>query len=309
MRWNAGDVLKRRKLKRRKVVLTTDCGADMDDQWALVHLALSPEIELRGIVTTHAPNLVAPAAETAVRVAAEVLDHLDFAKTIPVMAGSSIPLSDGQPWPNPGVDFIIEQARDCRTSDRLVVLVIGAATDLASALLIDASLGDRIEIIAMAFDAWPDGGDSFNVRNDLSAWRVLLASTAPITVGDAVVTRRDLALTSRQAEQWLGGGFVGDYLIELLSGWIDAHPELVRRVTGDPSSWPVWDQVVVAHLLGMTVTEARSRPHVRDDYRFDHSASNDQFISWVTRIDAARLWGNLQRRHLEIGTIHEDDAG
>ncbi len=58
------------------VVLTTDCGADMDDQWTLAHLVLSSEIELRGVVTTHAPNLAAPAAETAARVVAEVLDHL-----------------------------------------------------------------------------------------------------------------------------------------------------------------------------------------------------------------------------------------
>ena len=27
-------------------VLTTDCGAEMDDQWALAHLLLSPEVDL-----------------------------------------------------------------------------------------------------------------------------------------------------------------------------------------------------------------------------------------------------------------------
>jgi len=31
------------------VVLSTDCGADIDDQWALAHLILSPELDLRGI--------------------------------------------------------------------------------------------------------------------------------------------------------------------------------------------------------------------------------------------------------------------
>ena len=36
------------------VALSTDCGADIDDQWALAHLLLSPELDLRAIITTHA---------------------------------------------------------------------------------------------------------------------------------------------------------------------------------------------------------------------------------------------------------------
>ncbi len=57
----------------RRVVLTTDIGAEVDDQWALAHLAVAPEIELRGVVTTHAPRLAVPAAHTAARVARDVL--------------------------------------------------------------------------------------------------------------------------------------------------------------------------------------------------------------------------------------------
>ncbi|MBX6314550.1 MAG: hypothetical protein IRY99_16805, partial [Isosphaeraceae bacterium] len=54
---------------RRAVVVTTDCGASFDDQWALTHLALCPEFDLKGIVTTHAPNLPPPAAEASARAA------------------------------------------------------------------------------------------------------------------------------------------------------------------------------------------------------------------------------------------------
>src|SRR5262245_59931757 len=73
---------------RRAVVLTTDCGCEVDDQWALVHLCLSPAIDLRGVVTTHAPNLRAPAAESSARVAYKVLDLLPLAARPPVMSGS-----------------------------------------------------------------------------------------------------------------------------------------------------------------------------------------------------------------------------
>ena len=43
----------------RPVILTTDCGADMDDQWALAHLVLSPEFDVRAVVTTHTGKFAA----------------------------------------------------------------------------------------------------------------------------------------------------------------------------------------------------------------------------------------------------------
>src|SRR4051812_1358309 len=60
----------------RPVVVSTDIGAEVDDQWALAHLALSPAVELKGVVTTHAPSLPEPAADSAARVARELLDLL-----------------------------------------------------------------------------------------------------------------------------------------------------------------------------------------------------------------------------------------
>ena len=35
------------------IVLTTDCGAEIDDQFALAHQVLSPALDLRAVVTTH----------------------------------------------------------------------------------------------------------------------------------------------------------------------------------------------------------------------------------------------------------------
>src|SRR5262249_51524215 len=157
------------------------------------------------VVTTHAPGLPAPAAEASARSARAVLDRLPLRERPPVLAGSSHPLSaPGRPEPNPGVDFLMARAREHSASDRLVVLIIGAPTDVASALLIDPTLADRVEIVAMAFDSWPRGGDPFNVRNDVRAWQVVLASRAPLAVGDVAATRRELAMTREKARALLG---------------------------------------------------------------------------------------------------------
>ncbi|MEA2531482.1 MAG: hypothetical protein QOG89_3126 [Thermomicrobiales bacterium] len=284
---------------RRAVVLTTDCGTDMDDEWAVAHLSLSPEIDLRGIVTTHAPNLAAPAAETAARAVAQVLDRVSPPARPPVLCGGSEPLTDGKtPRPNPGVEFILDQARGRTADDRLVLLAIGAATDVASALLVDPSLADRIEVVAMGFDGWPGGSDGWNVKNDIPAWQTLMASRAPITVGAADVCIRRLTLTADQARTRLAGcGEGGEFLVGLLVDWLDREAQMARQVTGS-AAWPVWDEVVVAHLLGLTSSDAYPRPSLRDDMTFDHPASADAAppVRWITDLDTDRLWGDLTQK-------------
>jgi purine nucleosidase len=294
---------------RRAVVLTTDCGTEMDDQWAVAHLVLCAELDLRGIVTNHAPNLAAPAAETAARVVAEVLDQVSPAARPPVLAGSSGPLPDGQtPQRNQGVEFILDQARTRTADDRLVVLAIGAATDVASALLVEPSLVDRIEVVAMGFDGWPGGGDVWNVRNDIPAWQTLMASGVPLTVGDAAVCIKRLTLSGERGRSLLAGcGNGGEYLVRLLVDFIAAEADMAHQVTGN-AAWPVWDEVVVAHLLGLTSTETYPRPTVRDDTTLEHSSADggDRSVTWITDVDGDRLWADLKRR-LTIGQVPAAD--
>lgn len=298
----------RRTISRRAVVLTTDCGADMDDQWTLAQLALAPELELRGIVTTHAPSLAAPAAATAARVAQEVLDHLPLATRPPIIAGSSVPLaSRTEPLANAGVQFLLQQSRAHSSARRLAVLVVGAATDVASALLIEPQFADRIELIAMGFERWPVGEDTWNVKNDVRAWQVLFASRAPIVIGDATVTKRDLLIERHTAhELFARHGLSGRYLADLHTAWLNKEAELCQKVTGSRDAWPVWDQVTVAHLLGLTRSKVHPRPILRDDMRFVHPAHTTSrkprraaTVAWITAINSVKLWkhctANLER--------------
>jgi len=265
----------------------------MDDQWTLAHLLVAPELDLRGVVTTHAPGLDAPAAETTARVAREVSERIPHCcGAMPVFAGSSVPLADERtPRTNAGVRFLLEESRRFDAERRLAVLVTGAATDVASALLLDPGLAGRIEIVAMGFDAWPRGGDSWNVKNDPAAWRVLLASRAPLVVGDATVTRRELALTRERArEMFASHGATGEYLVGLLERWLDRDPAFTRQVTGQPDTWVIWDEVTTAYLLGMTRADVRPRPRLRADLSFEHQGRSSRKLLWVTSVDAPRLW-------------------
>jgi purine nucleosidase len=275
------------------VVVSTDCGAEVDDQWALAHLALSPEVALKGVVTTHAPGVRPLTAEASAKVAREVFAKMKVAAPPPIAAGSSEPLkADGKPRDNAGVQLLIEAAKGHSADDRLTVVMIGAATDVASALLIDPTWADRVRIVAMAFDGWPEGGDPWNVKNDVRAWQVVMDSRVPLVVGDATITRKRLIQTVESAKRFADRGPRGAYLVGLLEAFVARAPKMVESVSGRAGAWPIWDEVVVAYLLGMTEQEERPRPSLRNDRTLDHSRPRGR-ITWITAIDADRLWNDL----------------
>src|SRR5439155_24574076 len=130
---------------------------------------------------------------------------------------------------NPGVDLLLSESRRPQ-GRRLHVLVIGAATDVASALLIDPGFAERVEVVAMGFDGWPEGGDPWNVKNDVRAWQVLLQSRVPIVVGDGDVGRRRLGMSVASAHRWLdASGAPGRPLVALLETWLTKNAALARK--------------------------------------------------------------------------------
>ena len=279
---------------RKAVVVTTDIGNEVDDQWALAHLALSPELDIKGVVTTHAPNLAAPAAQTSEKFALELIAKLPSKFRPKVIAGSSKPLAEpGKPLPNAGVDFLIEQAKG-RTSDRrLIVVVLGSATDVASAFLTDPTMADRVTIVAMGFNEYPKGGDPWNVKNDPIAWRILLESRATIVVGDVEITKRLLRMTPDRAHTLLA--MLPDPAPALLArfdSWIAHNSKFAQAETGSGIVWPIWDEVTTAYLLGLAKTESRPRPRMRDDLTFDLDKPKGT-IEWVVSIDEGAVWADL----------------
>jgi inosine-uridine nucleoside N-ribohydrolase len=285
----------------RPVIITTDCGASYDDQWAIAHLAASPEFQIRGIVSTLAPKFEAPSAEATARACREVLGLLKLKNPPPVIAGSSEPLAAPyQPRRGLGVDLLLDAAKSASAKARLTVLMIGTATDVASALLIDPTWADRVEIIAMAFDTWKDGGDPWNVKNDLAAWRIVLDSRAPLVVGDDAICRRHLALSPERARQIVGKiEPIGPFLADTVAAAFKRNPELARSSNGGPPELPIWDEVVAAQLLKLTKIEERPRPALRDDLRFDHNR-RDGKISWIVGVNSDRLWADLVQKLKQV---------
>jgi inosine-uridine nucleoside N-ribohydrolase len=276
------------------VVVSSDCGCEMDDQWAIALLALSPSIDLRAVVSAHAPGLTPQASAAEAR---RVLDCLSIARKPTVIEGSALPIIDRTtPRRGPGVDRILAESKGHTREKPLTIVMIGPATDVASALLADPTLADRAAVVSMAFTAWPAGGDPFNVKNDVAAWQVVIESPIPLTVADCAVTQKHLTLSRADAKARFGGlGPAAEGLLAIQSRWLDRSPDLVRRTTGSADAWPVWDVGAAAVLLGYAKVENHPRPRLRDDRTFDHADARGP-IGWVTTIDGDRLWADFAVR-------------
>ncbi len=277
------------------VVLSTDVGNEVDDQWAIAYVLLSPKFDVKGILSAHAPSISPPAGQVSLGILREVVERrLGMHTHPPLLAGADEPLIDTRtPRQSPAVDFLIRASQGYNEANRLQVLNIGAITDVASAILKDPSITRRIRVLNMGFNDWQKGGNEFNIANDPKAMQVVLDSDVPLVTGAGDVCRRDLALKLDEAKRMMAGrGPIGDWLWTEFLAWYYRHVKPLRK-DDFSKPWMIWDDIVVAHLLGMTESVEHPRPKLGDDMIFQHLPQNERKITWITRVDSKRMWADF----------------
>jgi purine nucleosidase len=289
---------------RIPVVLSTDVGNEIDDQWAITYLLLQPKFEVLGIMSAHAPTIVAPAGRTSYRILTDVVENrLGMRRHPPLLEGGNLPLQDRRtPRLSPAVNFLLKTSQRFSKGNPLTVLMIGAATDVASAILTDPTIVDRVRVVQMGFND-EQGGEEFNIANDVAAVQVILNSTVPLVVGPGKVCRANLSLTFAQARDMLEKrGPIGAWLWDEYQAWYFRYVKPLR-VNDFSKPWVIWDDIALAYVLGMTTQHALPRPTLKDDMKFEQ-VKTDQTVTWITDVDEQRLWAdffrlvdNYQRTH------------
>lgn len=301
--------------KRRDVLVLTD-GTTFDDRAALAILALSPRWRLQGVIATAGaatrkqPESESGHAATTIQLAVDpvmdCLQALPLKKLPKVVPGQTAPFSadssQEQEWQCQAADFIIEVASAHSHRNRLTVVVLGASTDLAFALGKDPALEEKIDVVAAAFDKWPDGGQCSKVKLDVGAWQVIMDSSVPLTIASSEVARKSLTVSPQQALSKLRAKPKSGEEREAVLAWLDA--EQVRCACdqdGEATALP--GLLAVAYALGRTESTMYQRPAVTDDGRFLHGGSTEPLpcqtcigeprIHWITAVDERRLWGEL----------------
>jgi inosine-uridine nucleoside N-ribohydrolase len=283
---------------RIPVILSTDVGNEVDDQWTIVYLLLREDLDVKGILSAHAPSISPPAGQVSLEILRDVVERrMGLAVHPPLIAGASVPLrSRTEPQPSPAVDFLIEASRPYSETNRLQVLNIGAITDVASAILRDPTLTRRIRVINMGFHDAVNGGNEFNIANDPLAMQVVLDSDVPLVTGPGDVCRRDLALSLDQARQMVAErGPIGAWLWKEFLAWYYRHVKPLRK-DDFSKPWMIWDNITLAYLLGMAESQEAARPRMTEAMQFTPRPGSSARMTWITRVNSQAMWADFLSR-------------
>jgi len=212
---------------RMRVIMDNDFGGDPDGLFALAHLLLSPSVDVRAIVGSHLRagdgfDRSMSQAENAAKKARELIQLLDSKNNVPVIAGSNTAMAnDSTPVKSEAVNFIIKEA--LRTDMHLPLFIVCGAglTEIASALLTDPSIANKLTVIWIGGLEYPDlalpppdySKIEYNTNIDIAAVKAVFnRSSVPVWQVPRNAYRQAIFPYSQLLLQVKPKGKVGNYL-------------------------------------------------------------------------------------------------
>jgi inosine-uridine nucleoside N-ribohydrolase len=212
---------------RIRVIMDNDFGGDPDGLFALAHLLLSPSLDVRAIIGCHLRagdgfDRSTEQAENAAKKASELRALIQTASNVPIIAGSNVAmLNDSTPVKNRAVSFIINEASRTDTQLPLYVVCGAGLTEIASALLTDPSIANKLTVIWIGGLEYPDlalppphySKIEYNTNIDIAAVKAVFnRSTVPIWQVPRNAYRQAIFPYSQLLLQVKPKGKVGNYL-------------------------------------------------------------------------------------------------
>lgn len=229
---------------RVTIVLDTDTKNEIDDQFAVVYALLSERIDCRAIYAAPFANRGYATAAAGMEASyqeiltlAELLGRHAEGRTI--LRGATDFLTDtGKPTENAAVLDLVER---CRNADgRLVVVAIGALTNIATALLLAPDIVDRMVLLWLGGhpEYWPTARE-FNLSGDLKAAQVVFDSGVPMVHFPCKNVAEHLRSVPTEIDRYVRPcGAIGEYLATIFA----------NQIPGEVRSKPIWDLAPLAWL-------------------------------------------------------------
>ncbi|HZS85951.1 MAG TPA: nucleoside hydrolase [Chloroflexota bacterium] len=278
-----------------RMVLDTDTYNEIDDQFALSYVLLSPRrLTLEAVYAApfHNDRSTGPAdgMQKSYEEIQRVLDRVGPAQRPPVFTGSTgwLSGSDG-PVSSPAADDLINRALQER-DDLLYVVAIGAPTNVASAILAAPEIITRIVVVWLGGQpsTWPTARE-FNLRQDLTASRLLFDSGVPLVVVPCINVAEHLRTTQAEIQRFLQGkSAIADYLCEVYSAYLEDHFARSRSL---------WDVAPVAWLVnpGWVDTVLVHSPILTEQYTWSHDRHR-HLVREAVAVDRDAIFGDLFRK-------------
>ncbi|MEM7345823.1 MAG: nucleoside hydrolase [Chloroflexota bacterium] len=267
-----------------RMVLDTDTYNEIDDQFAVVQALLSPEqLSVEAIYAApFANDRAATPAEGMAQSYDEILrllDRLGVSSEGLVYRGSTDYLADLEtPQQSDAVQDLVERAMG--SDETLYVVAIAAITNIASAILLEPRILDKIVVVWLGGHAlhWPHTRE-FNLKQDVLGAQVLFDSGVPLVLLPCAGVTTHLRSTVPEIERYVQGqGAIGDYLAETFKSYSDDHFGWSKEI---------WDMIAVAYLINpdWVPTQLVHSPIVTDQvtWSFDSSRHLIRYASYVER--------------------------
>jgi len=229
------------------MVLDTDTYNEIDDQFAVVYSLLSPDhmdVEAIYAAPFHNSRSSGPGdgMEKSYEEILRVLDRLDVSPDGLVFRGSTsyLPGAD-EPVRSDAAEDLVAKAMADRDGP-LYVLPIGAITNVASAILLEPRIIERIVVVWLGGNPlyWPTAKE-FNLQQDYHASRLMFDCGVPFVQIPCRNVAEHLRTTVAEMERHVKGqGAIGDYLCEIFYDYHEDH-----------YAWSkvIWDISAVAWLV------------------------------------------------------------
>jgi len=279
------EMLKHPDSRPVRMVLDTDTGNEIDDQFALVYAMISPELNVQAVYaapfTNNRSSGPADGMEKSYEEILRILSRLDKSPDGFAFKGSSRYLSDlKNPERSPAALDLIERAKKSSPEDPLYVAAVGAITNVANAILIEPAIIRNIVVVWLGGNGhnWPNQRE-FNFRQDLNASRIIFDCGVPFVQLPCTPVVTHFTTTVPEMERYVAGrGAIGDYLLRIF-----------KEYRKDHFGWSkvLWDMTAVAWVIDdkWLPSDLVHSPIVTDNYTFsfDQSRHLIRTVNFVQR--------------------------
>ena len=276
--------------KKIDVVLDTDTYNEIDDQFALAYMIKSDDkLNLKAIYAAPFSNQKSSGPKDGMLKSYDeiinILTLMDRKDFIPnVFMGSEEYLKDEKTYVNSDAALdLAERAKSYTQEEPLYVVAIGAITNIASAILMDPEIIDKIVVVWLGGHAhtWPDNGE-FNIKQDVAGARVLFGCGAALVQLPCMGVVSSFTISGPELNCWLKGkNKLCDYLVEL------TEREAAQYHKEKTWSRVIWDVTAVAWLLDgdfmQDVIVHAPIPEYDHRYSFDDRRHFMKYVYYINR--------------------------
>jgi len=282
-----------------RMVLDTDTYNEVDDQFALAYALRSPEkLTLEAVYAAPFHNDRSSSPEDGMEKSYDeilkIFNFMHMSSENLVYKGSRGYLANEDTFQeSSAARDLVKRAMACG-DEPLYVVAIGAITNVASAILMEPAIVDKIVIVWLGGNAlnWPDTKE-FNLYQDIPAARVIFDSGVPVVQIPCAGVTTHLLTTIPELETYLlGKSEIGTYLTEIVKGY-----------TNEPYAWSkvIWDISAIAWLINpewlpSTLTHS---PIVTKEGTYSIDTSR-HFIRYVNHMDRDKIFGHMFKKLADV---------